>query len=221
MLRFPDPAELPEGESVVAVSGDLSVETLKEAYGSGIFPWPAAPGLIPWHCPDPRGILRFSELHIPRSVKQARKKKKFSFSFDRDFKGVIAACAQCPRSDECGETWIVPEMVEAYEKLHKAGHAHSAEAWEDGRLVGGLYGVYVKGAFSGESMFFREDNASKLALLELVSALSAAGLEWMDVQMVTPVVELFGGRYVSRADYLDMLRKAHRRGLAEKLSLGS
>lgn len=219
MSRFPDPRRLPPGESVLAVGGDLSVAALLEAYGKGVFPWPIEPGLIPWCCPDPRGVLFFDRLHVPRSLKQARRRCAWTVTFDSSFSEVIRACAEAPRPVESGRTWIVPEMAAAYEKLHKAGHAHSAECWEDGELVGGVYGVYVGGVFSGESMFHRKDNASKAALWGLIERLGAAGLAWMDVQMVTPVVELFGGGYVSRTAYLDMLEAAHRARPPERLRL--
>ncbi len=113
MGKFPDPRELAEDESVVALGSDLSVETLVEAYGAGIFPWPVERGLIPWHCPNPRGVLLFSELHLPRSLRAARKKGGYTFSFDQAFSDVIRACAAAPRAEAAGGTWIFPEMLQA------------------------------------------------------------------------------------------------------------
>ncbi|MFH2202067.1 MAG: leucyl/phenylalanyl-tRNA--protein transferase [Elusimicrobiota bacterium] len=221
MSVFPDPRELPEDEWVAAVGPVEALQTalLIEAYGKGLFPWPQDPAAIPWVSPHPRGVLFFAELHIPRSLRQAQKKTGFEFSFDRAFPEVIRACAAMPRPSASGETWILPEMVEAYTRLHEAGRAHSVECWEGGELVGGVYGVHVDGAFSGESMFYKRDNASKLCLVRLIERLQSRGLTWMDVQMVTPVVELFGGRYIPRGEYLDLLDAAHRRGLAPRLNL--
>ncbi len=219
MLRFPDPRKMGEEDQIVLIdpSQDLSVETLVEAYGNGIFPWPAGRGAIPWFCPNPRGVLLFSDFHLPRSLKAARKISGRTFTFDKAFDRVIRACAEVPRPESAGGTWIVPEMVEAYIRLHEAGFAHSAECWRGEELVGGLYGVHVRGVFSGESMFYKEDNASKLCLVEWIEMLGARGLGWMDIQMVTPVAERLGARYVHRADYLRLLEATHAVRPPEKL----
>lgn len=215
---FPDPRKLPASEGLVAVGGDLSVEALVGAYSRGIFPWPS-PGLpMLWHCPDPRGVLDFVELRVPRSLKAARRRLRCTFSMDQAFPRVIRACAAAERPGQDG-TWIIPEMIRAYDRLHRAGFAHSVECWKGEELAAGIYGVYVRGVFSAESMFFKETNASKLCLLELASALRSAGLSWMDIQMLTPVTELLGGKYIPRAHFLDRLDASHRRTFPLSLSL--
>lgn len=220
MPRFPDPRAMPPGESLCAVGGDLRAETLLEAYGAGIFPWPQEGMPLLWHSPDPRGVLDFSELRFPRSARQAAKKGGFTFTADRDFKSVIRACADSPRAGQKG-TWITPAIVRAYEALHRLGHAHSVECWSEGRLVGGLYGVYVGGVFSGESMFHTASGASKACLVETVRRLEARGLSWMDIQMLTPVTRLLGGREVPREEFLERLRKAQGGGSPRRLDLAS
>jgi len=216
---FPDTRSLPPHESVIWRGNDLSVERLVAAYRSGIFPWPSPKGDIPWFCPDPRGLLLFDRLHFPRSLKSAMRKNNFHFTFNKAFHEVIQACAEIPRVGEGGQTWILPEMIEAYTQLHEEGWAHSAECWDGKSLVGGVYGVCVGGVFSGESMFFREPNASKLALFRLIDALDRRGLCFLDIQMVTPVTEKIGGGYAPRTAYLDLLDRTAKMGFPDKLDL--
>lgn len=211
ITRFPDPTETgPEG--VVAVGGDLHPESLKLAYQMGIFPWPMTGYPLVWFCPEERGILEFDRLHIPRSLALARKKAPYRLSIDENFEGVIRACARVPRPGQSG-TWITPEMVQAYLRFHQEGFAHSIEAWEGPELVGGIYGVCVDGVFAGESMFHLKPNASKLALLHLIEHLQATGLEWIDIQMVTPHMEALGARLIPRPEFLTRLAQARARGL--------
>jgi leucyl/phenylalanyl-tRNA--protein transferase len=196
---FPDPREsTPEG--VVAVGGDLRPETLRAAYRRGIFPWPHEGLPLLWFCPPRRAVLERARLHLPRSLRAARK-KPFAYTVDRAFRAVIEACALSPRPGQRG-TWITPDMVAAYCRLHRLGGAHSVEAWEGGELVGGVYGVDAGGAFSGESMFHRRPDASKLALLHLLERLSARGLEWIDIQQLTPHLERLGARELAREEFL-------------------
>lgn len=203
---FPDPTEATE-EGLLCVGGDLSVTTLLSAYAKGIFPWPQVGYPLLWFSPPKRGIIDFSELHISKSLrKELRVNHKITF--DKAFAEVIKACAEVPRSHESG-TWILPEMQEAYRKFHKAGYVHSVELWEDEELVGGVYGVFVRGIFSGESMFFKRDNASKICLLALIQRLQQSGLSWIDTQMVTPVVEQLGGKYISREQFLERLENSN------------
>ncbi|MBI4422561.1 MAG: leucyl/phenylalanyl-tRNA--protein transferase [Elusimicrobia bacterium] len=202
---FPDP-RLAGPEGLVAVGGDLSPGRLLAAYRAGIFPWPH-PGLpLAWFSPDPRGVLEFDRLHVPRSLAAARRKTRFAFSIDRAFPAVIAACRSVPRPGQRG-AWLTPAMERAYLELHRLGLARSAEAWAGERLVGGIYGVAYDGCFSGESMFHLETGASKLALLSLVDALRSRGLAWMDIQMLTPHMELLGARAIPRSDFLDLLAR--------------
>ncbi len=218
---FPDPRSLPANQSIIWRGDDLSVDRLVAAYRAGIFPWPSPMGDIPWYCPDPRGLLMFNRLHFPRSLRAAMKKSQFRYTFNRSFSDVITACAEIPRIGEGGKTWILPEMVAAYRRLHEEGWAHSIECWDGSSLVGGVYGVCVGGIFSGESMFHREPNASKLALFRLIDALERRGLAFMDIQMVTPVTEQIGGGYAPRTAYLDLLERAGKMGFPDKLDLSS
>ena len=204
---FPDPRTTDE-TGLVALGGDLEPESLILAYSQGIFPWPVEDLPLPWFCPLKRGILDFKKLHLPRSLIRAKNKKPYRFTIDAAFDSVIKACATIPRIGPDGKpagTWITEEMIEAYRRLHRLGIAHSCEAWDGDQLVGGLYGVAVKGNFAGESMFHRADNASKLALLHLIDHLSQRGIDWIDIQMVTPHLELLGAQEISRARFLKRL----------------
>jgi leucyl/phenylalanyl-tRNA--protein transferase len=207
---FPDPrATGPDG--LLCVGGDLAVETLLEAYENGIFPWPQEGLPLLWFSPVERGVLDFDEVHWPRRfLRELRAEKGFRITFDLAFDRVISECARVPRTHESG-TWILPEMQIAYRKFHRAGYAHSVECWLDDELVGGLYGVYVRGVFSGESMFHKVSGASKRCLFAIVERLREAGHTWMDIQMVTPVLESFGGKYIERDKFLARLEEAHQR----------
>lgn len=199
LSRFPDPRSV--RSDIVAIGDDLRPETLVEAYRRGIFPWPVDGLPLPWFCPRQRAVLDFDDLHLSRSLTRTRRLTTLEFTIDRDFEGVIRSCADTPRPEQAG-TWIFPEIIDAYRRLHALGHAHSVEAWRGSSLVGGIYGVDLGGAFGGESMFFGEPNASKLAFLYLVDYLVARGLEWMDVQVMTPHMEAFGAKLVSRREFL-------------------
>ncbi|GBD27805.1 Leucyl/phenylalanyl-tRNA--protein transferase [bacterium HR30] len=199
-------------DGLVAIGGRLDPKTVLYAYRHGIFPWPV-PGLpMLWFSPQERAILEFDRLHIPRSLRQARRRSTLQFTIDRAFPAVIRACAQVPRPNQEG-TWITPDVIRTYTRLHEMGVAHSVEAWRDGELVGGVYGVDIDGAFAGESMFYRESNASKLALLFLIDHLSSRGLDWMDIQMMTPHMARLGARLISRGEFLSKLLETRRRGL--------
>lgn len=207
--RFPHPSSAsPDG--IVAVGGDLSPDLLFDAYEHGIFPWPVS-GIreMTWFCPPERGILEWSRLHLPRSLVQFRKKNPYTFSFDRAFPEVIRSCAKAKRPDQRG-TWITAGMISAYTKLFELGVAHSVEAWQGETLVGGVYGVLIRGIFSGESMFHRAPNASKLALINLMERLHRLGIDWVDIQMVTPHLDAMGAREITRADYLKLLAASQR-----------
>ncbi len=223
-VKFPDPWLLPEeSDGLIYIGGNLGVETLVQAYSLGIFPWPLEE-IYPlfWFCPEPRGVIDFSDLHIPKSLQRLRRKGLYRVTFNKAFTRVMEECAKQPRPGQEG-TWIVPSLLPAYAEFHKQGYAHSIEVWkgspENDELVGGLYGVYVKGVFSGESMFHSEPNTSKIALVEMALKLKALGLEWMDIQMLTPVTELLGGHYISRRDFLLRLRDEHRKSPPAKLAL--
>ncbi len=218
-VAFPNPRHFPGIDGIVYVGGNLAVPTLLQAYSTGIFPWPVEGYPLLWHCPDARGILEFKDLHIPKSLARARRNLEHTVTFNTSFAKVIEACAKQKRAGQDG-TWILPNFLPAYEKFHKAGYAHSIEIWNTkGELIGGLYGVYINGVFSGESMFHSEANASKIALISLIEKLEEKGLQWMDIQMVTPLLEHLGGRYVSRIDFLDRLEAEKKSGASKKLNL--
>jgi leucyl/phenylalanyl-tRNA--protein transferase len=199
-------------EGIVAIGGDLHPENLLLAYQQGIFPWPIEGWPLTWFCPPKRAILEFRELRIPRSLAKIRRRAPFRFTIDRDFRAVIMACAKRQRPGQRG-TWITPGMVRAYCDFHAQGHAHSVEAWEGETLVGGLYGVDAGGAFAGESMFYLRPNASKLALLYLIDHLAERGLDWIDIQVMTPHMEALGARDISRAEFLAKLAATRARRL--------
>ena len=210
LIFFIDPAKAIDG--IVALGGPLSTINLLRAYCSGIFPWPINEHVLPWCCPEERGILDFNELHIPRRLARTRRQSTFHFTIDRSFPQVISHCATIKRKHESG-TWITDEMIRAYCELHRLGHAHSVEVWEDAELVGGLYGVDACGSFAGESMFSLRTNASKLALLFLIAHLKERGLDWIDIQMLTRHLEALGAKLISRADFLEKLTATQKRNL--------
>jgi len=209
MSRFPDPRSV-RGD-IVALGEDLSVETLRDAYRHGIFPWPHEGLPLPWFSPRRRTVLFFDELHVSRSLRRAQRNTKLTFTIDRDFPAVIAACAEAERPEQDG-TWIGPSIIEAYTALHRAGDAHSIEAWDGDELAGGVYGVDAGGAFTGESMFHRQSDASKLALLFLLDHLRARGASWLDCQVTTPHMEALGSREITRGRFLDLLTTAQASG---------
>ncbi len=202
-VQFPEVHKTYE-DGLLAVGGTLDVATLFHAYKRGIFPWPQVGYPMLWFSPEKRGVVDFADLHVSRSLEKLQKKQEYSFTMNQSFEQVIEACQTQLRKNQNG-TWIVPELKSAYMKFHEAGFAHSIECWKDSTLVGGIYGVFVEGVFSGESMFHRLPNVSKLAFLFLVQHLQSRGLEWMDIQMVTPVTENLGGKYISRDDFLKRL----------------
>lgn len=211
MSTFPDPRYAPS--DVVAMGEDLRIDTLREAYRKGIFPWPHDGLPLPWFSPRRRAVIFFDELRTGRSLRKAAKRSRFTFTIDRDFRSVIRECAAADRPEQDG-TWIAPSIVAAYTRLHAAGDAHSVEAWDaDGVLAGGLYGVDAGGVFTGESMFHAQPDASKLALLFLIDHLSARGATFLDCQVMTPHMEALGARDISRAVFLDLLAETQVQGL--------
>ena len=199
-------------DDIVAVGGDLEPETLLYAYRRGVFPWPAEGLPLLWYSPRERAILEFDRLHVGRTLARERRRSRLRFSIDEDFAGVIAGCAATPRPGQDG-TWITPEIVAAYTRLHDLGVAHSAEAWDGDVLAGGIYGVDVDGVFAAESMFYRRPFASKLALLHLVDHLRARGLGWIDIQVMTPHMEILGATTIARAEFARRLKETRRLGL--------
>jgi leucyl/phenylalanyl-tRNA--protein transferase len=204
-IWFPDPTAA-DAAGLVAVGGDLSPERLLTAYRTGIFPWSANP--ISWWSPDPRGVIELEQFHISQSLARFIRKGFYEVSLNRAFREVMQACAA--PDPKRGGTWIAPEFIAAYARLHELGHAHSVECWQAGILVGGIYGVSVGGLFAGESMFHRADNASKVVLCHLVAHLRARRFTLFDIQMVTQATKPFRAREISRAEYLGRLARAVR-----------
>ncbi|HUP49428.1 MAG TPA: leucyl/phenylalanyl-tRNA--protein transferase [Thermoanaerobaculia bacterium] len=210
MSRFPDPRHA-RGD-IVAFGDDLGLETLRDAYRHGIFPWPHEGLPMPWFSPRRRTVLFFDEVHAGRTLRRAFRRSAYRITLDRVFPAVIEACAAAPRADQDG-TWIEPKVVAAYTALHRAGDAHSVEVWEGEQLVGGIYGVDSGGVFTGESMFHLRPNASKIALLHLVEHLRSRGGTWLDCQVMTPHIAALGAREITRARFLDMLAAAQSSGV--------
>jgi leucyl/phenylalanyl-tRNA--protein transferase len=205
-LEFPDLDEA-DDSGLLAVGGDLSIERLKLGYSKGIFPWYEDGMPILWWSPDPRMVLFPAKMIISHSLRQSIKRQQFEVTIDTAFEKVIKNCAKTPRKGEDG-TWITHEMRNAYIRLHEAGYAHSAEAWLDGELVGGLYGVALGKAFFGESMFHKVTNASKVALFHMVEKLQQWNFEIIDAQVYTNHLESLGGQMIPRSQYIQILEKA-------------
>ncbi len=209
---------------VLHFGGELTIENLRRAYSLGVFPWAVGNCPTPWYCPEQRAIIEFAELHVPRSLRVAKRKTDFVCTIDQAFDRVINNCAAIGRkrrsdalelSDGAAAeseldygTWITPEFIEAFTNLHRAGNAHSVEVWDsDGELVGGLYGVDAGGVFCGESMFHLRSNASKFAFLHLVEHLQKRGATWLDVQMLTAHFAVLGAKEIARQEFLAKLEK--------------
>lgn len=214
-IRFPDPQRY-DADGLVAIGGDLRIERLLAAYRAGIFPW-YAEGYVPmWWSPDPRALFTPDRLHVSRSLRRTIRRRRFELTWNRCFSRVMSECGR-QRSEG---TWVIPEMVAAYTRLHDRALAHSLEVWSDGELIGGTYGVQVGALFAAESMFHRCTDMSKVALVALVRSLFAAGIEVLDVQFLTPHLASMGAFEVPRSEYLARLRGARdRRVDLRKLTL--
>jgi leucyl/phenylalanyl-tRNA--protein transferase len=204
-LVFP-PVHLAE-DGLLALGGDLSPERLLLGYTKGIFPWYAENLPILWHSPDPRMIMTTRDLVIQRTLRKRIKQRPYELKMDTAFTEVLAGCSQVPRPGQNG-TWLIPDMVRAYTKLHELGFAHSIEAWHGEVLVGGLYGVSLGAAFFGESMFARAADASKIAFAACVRQLDAWKIGLIDCQVHTEHLERFGAYEVPRLDYMELLAVA-------------
>jgi leucyl/phenylalanyl-tRNA---protein transferase len=201
---LPDPHEA-DVDGVVGVGADLSPSTLVDAYRRGIFPWPHPGVPLPWFSPDPRGVIHLDSLHVSRSLRRTLRQSGWTTTVDVAFDEVMDGCAERP--GEVG-TWISPAMARAYERLHELGWAHSLEVWEGDDLVGGVYGVQVGGVFTGESMFHRATDASKVALADLCARFRAAGGRVLDVQLTTPHLRSLGAVDVPRETFVRLLTTA-------------
>lgn len=205
-ISFPEP-EMAESSGLLAIGGDLSSHRLLLAYSSGIFPWYSEGQPILWFSPDPRLILDPVKFNPSRSLKKLIRSGRFDVKFDHDFEGVIRGCANANRKLQ-KSTWITTEMMDAYIALHEHGFAHSVESYFEGRLVGGLYGVSLGGAFFGESMFYKMSNASKVALYYLVKKCLYWDFDFIDSQVPTEHMKNLGAEEISRSDFLNKLSRA-------------
>lgn len=202
-ITFP-PVEWARPDGMLAVGGDLSVPRLELAYRSGIFPW--FEGKTPqWWSPDPRFVLYPDELRVSDSMRRLLKKEAFEFTINKDFRSVIRHCKTIYREGQLG-TWITPEVEKSYVNFHLAGFAHSAEVWQNGELVGGLYGVRMGRVFFGESMFSNRSNASKYAFISYINELKKQGLKLIDCQVYTAHLESFGARMIPRSRFMADLK---------------
>jgi leucyl/phenylalanyl-tRNA--protein transferase len=207
---FPPP-ERADRSGLLAVGGDLSPARLLAGYRRGIFPWYSEGQPILWHSPDPRFVLLPGQLHLPRSLEKVLRRRAFELRADTAFSQVLTACAESPRPGQDG-TWITPEMHAAYMELHRLGHVHSVEAWKDGALVGGLYGVALGRVFFGESMFARVPDASKAAFATIARSLFDAGCLLIDCQVETEHLARFGAVDIPRRRFLQLLAPAVQAG---------
>jgi leucyl/phenylalanyl-tRNA--protein transferase len=214
-LVFPDPRRASD-DGLVAIGGDYRPERLLMAYACGIFPWPCDDLPLAWFSPNPRLVLRPGEIVVSRSLRRKLRRGLFQVTYDTAFERVLRACAATPRAG-VGGTWLTDELMRGLAGLHRLGFAHSVEAWRDGRLVGGLYGIALGGCFSGESMFHVEPDASKVAFVHLAERLRSWDFHLIDCQVYTDHLARFGAREWPRDHFLGELdlaiRAPTRRGL--------
>ena len=196
-------------DDIIAIGGNLSPGMLLSAYEQGIFPWYGPEDPILWQSPNPRCLIFPDKLHISSSMNKIFKNRIFDITLDEDFNGVIRGCAMTARPGQEGGTWISNDIIEAYTELHRLGWVHSAEAWQDGILAGGCYGVLMGNVFIGESMFSRKSNASKAAFLYLAQCLFENNLAFIDCQVPTKHLTSLGGEALPRKDFLALLKKNH------------
>ncbi|WBL22687.1 leucyl/phenylalanyl-tRNA--protein transferase [Zunongwangia sp. HRR-M8] len=194
-------------DGLLAIGGSLTEDRLIEAYSKGIFPWYDDSQPILWWCPDPRMVLFPQKLKVSKSMKQLLKKEAFKVTYNEAFETIIDNCAKISRKGQQG-TWITPEMKQAYSGLHQKGIAQSVEVWENGEIVGGLYGIYLKHkkVFCGESMFAKVSNASKYGFISLVRKLQENGVQLIDCQVYTHHLESLGAEEISRNEFLNFLK---------------
>lgn len=209
-ISFP-PVEAADENGIVAIGGDLSTERLLLAYRSGIFPWYNEDEPIIWWCPDPRFVLFPDDLKISKSMQAVLRNGKFRFTINRAFAQVIQNCKTIERNGQDG-TWITAAVQKAYTELHTLGFAHSAEAWMNGELVGGLYGIRMGSIFFGESMFSKQSNASKFAFINYVQQLQKEGVALIDCQVYTEHLESLGAGMIGREEFIGLLNKFARKG---------
>ena len=203
-IEFPDP-RCADDEGLVAVGGDLKPDMLIAAYTQGIFPWTSNP-YVTWWSPNPRAVFFPSEFKLSSRMERAYRNTKMIFTFDKDFRGVITGCAASAKGRE--ESWIDDNFIEAYCEMHRLSLAHSCEAWLDGKLVGGVYGIALRRFFAGESMFHKVTNASTFCLNFLMKYLADNGFILFDSQVINPHTKYLGAQEISRDTYLSLLSQA-------------
>ena len=202
---FP-PHDSADENGLLAIGGDLDVESLLLAYENGIFPWPIfEEDILAWFSPPQRALLFVDEVRVPRSLQKQLRRSRFEIRVNTEFHRVVGECAKLINRGRQKGTWINRDIINAYTELHAKGYAHSIECWERGELVGGLYGVSLGAMFAGESMFFRTSNASKFCLLFLIDYLRTNNVPWLDCQQQTPLLTQFGSREVPRKEFLRLL----------------
>ena len=208
LSRYFPPVELAGAEGLLCVGGQLTPDWIVDAYRHGIFPWPVLDDemLLAWWSPDPRAVIEFDQFHLSRRLRRTLQSGRFTVTCDRDFAGVVDGCATV--QDRLDGTWLTPQMIKAYHGLHQLGRAHSIEVWREGKLVGGVYGVALDGFFAGESMFYRERDASKVALAHLLAHLRARGYRLFDIQQLTDHTASLGASEIPRTVYLSRLAEA-------------
>jgi len=204
IIRFPHP-NLANEDGIVAIGGELTPPYLLAAYKQGIFPWPISHEMSKvWFSPNPRGIIETSTFKPPTSFKKHFKKTTYQLSFNRKFEDVIRRCSKVHRPNQKG-TWITDDLIRGYTELFHQKFAYSIEVWDNDEMVAGLYGVNIGDFFSAESMFSEKENASKFALCALINFLEREKISWVDTQVLSPVVKLFGGKEISRNSFLTKL----------------
>lgn len=206
IIEFP-PIETADEHGLLAIGGDLEPSSLILAYTSGIFPWPISDEYpLAWFSPDPRGVLYTKSLHIPRSLQKIINKSEYKITINQQFENVIRECQHAPRKDQDG-TWITEEIISSYIKLNQLGHAYSIEVLDtNNTLIGGLYGVNIGKYLTGESMFYKKANASKLALVHLLKFMEKEKIPFLDTQMVTETVKNLGGIEIPREVFVNKIR---------------
>jgi len=207
-FQFPSP-EKAKHPSIIAWGGNLSPGMLLSAYEQGLFPWYGEDDPIIWHSPDPRFVIFPEKLHVSKSMQKILRQKTFTVTLNKDFSGVITSCSKAKRPGQHG-TWITSDIIEAYTELHRLGWAHSAEAYLDGELVGGCYGILIGKIFFGESMFALKPNASKAAFITLAQILFEKGVRLIDCQQHTPHLGSLGAEDISRTEFIVLLKDAIR-----------
>ena len=203
---FP-PIDMADQDGLLFVGGEVDEKTLLDAYRRGIFPWPLSIELpLAWFSPDPRAIIIPEELKIGSSLKKTLSKNNFEFRMNTCFEQVIFQCARHHSEKSKFGTWITPQIIDGYRNLHQKGHAYSAETFLNGELVGGMYGVCINNFFSGESMYYQKDNASKFALVSFIQEIQKKKAPFFDIQMLTPTTKSLGGKYIARSEFLELLK---------------